>query len=111
MASERNRIDEGSGDVFKDLGYPDAGERRLKVRLAMEINKEIERRALTQSSAASILGLRQPHVSDIARYQLNRFSAERLMGFLMLLGKDVEIRITQRPSRRPPATVRVNLVI
>lgn len=110
MARRTERIDEGSGDVFEDLGYPDAGERRLKVRLAMEINKVLERRALTQSAAAKILCLRQPHVSDIARYRLNRFSAERLMEFLARLGNDVEIRIIPRTSRKSSAAVRVRLV-
>ena len=110
MARKKDRIDEGSGEVFQDLGYPDAGERRLKVRLAMEINKVLEQRALTQSAAAQILCLRQPHVSDITRYKLNRFSVERLMEFLSRLGNDVEIRITPRTSRRSPAAVRVKLV-
>jgi len=49
----------------------------------------------------------QPHVSDLVRYRLNRFSAERLMQFLTRLGKDVEIRIAARGSRRSRADVRV----
>ena len=35
----------------------------------------------------------QPHVSDLVRYRLNRFSVERLMDFLTRLGKDVEIGV------------------
>lgn len=110
MARKKIRIEEESGDVFVDLGYPDAGERRLKVRLAMEINKVLEQRALTQSAAAKILGLRQPHVSDITRYRLNRFSAERLMEFLTMLGRDVEIRISRHTSKNARPDVRVRLV-
>src|SRR6266581_4714158 len=39
-----------------------------------------------------------------------RLSVERLMEFLTLLGKDVEIRITQRPARRSSSSVRVHHV-
>ena len=76
----------------------DAKERRLKVHLALEVNRVLEQRGLTQVQAAKLLGLRQPHVSDLVRYRLNRFSVERLMEFLTLLGKDVE----QSGSRKGP---------
>ena len=110
MARKRVEVEVGSGDVFTDLGYADAKERRLKVELAMEVNRVLEKRGLTQARAAKLLGLRQPHVSDLVRYRLNRFSAERLMGFLTLLGKGVEIRITQKPARGSRSTVRVHHV-
>lgn len=110
MARKRIEVEVGSGDVFTDLGYADAKERRLKVELALEVNRALGQRQLTQAAAAKILGLRQPHVSDLVRYRLNRFSVERLMEFLTLLGKDVEIRIMQRPARRPSSLVRVHHV-
>ena len=110
MARKRIDVEVGSGDVFTDLGYADAKERRLKVQLALEVNRVLEQRGLTQAQAARGLGLRQPHVSDLARYRLNRFSVERLMQFLTQLGKDVEIRITQRPARRSRSAVRVHHV-
>jgi predicted XRE-type DNA-binding protein len=107
MVKKRIDVEAGTGNVFADLGYVDAKERRLKVELAMQVNEVLKRRALTQTQAAKLLRLRQPHVSDLARYRLNRFSVERLMEFLTRLGKDVEIRITERPARRPPQAVRV----
>jgi len=97
MPTKKSRIDSGTGDVFTDLGYADAKERRLRVALALEVNRLLKVRGLTQARAAALLGLRQPHISDLARYRLNRFSAERLMEFLTHLGNDVEIRI--RPSK------------
>ena len=110
MARKRAEVDPGSGDVFTDLGYPDAKERRLKVELAVEVNRVLQQRGVTQRRAAKVLGLRQPHVSDLVRFRLNRFSVERLMEFLTLLGKNVEIRITQRPARRMRSAVRVHHV-
>jgi hypothetical protein len=43
------------------------------------------------------------------RYRLNRFSVERLMDFLIRLGKDVEIHIAPRPSGRRRSTVHVRV--
>jgi predicted XRE-type DNA-binding protein len=107
MAAKRNGIEAGSGNVFVDLGYADAKQRTLKVELAMEVNRLLRERRLTQAAAAQVLGIRQPHVSDLVRYRLDRFSVERLMAFIVGLGRDVEIRIRPRPTRNARATVRV----
>lgn len=81
-------------------------ERSLKRQLAVEVNRILQQRGLTQTEAAEKLGIAQPHVSDLAHYRLDRYSSERLMQFLALLGQEVEIRIhggsshTQRPAVR-----------
>ena len=100
MARKRIAIEAGTGDVFADLGYADAKERRLKVELAMEVNRLLGERGLTQARSAKLLGVLQPHVSDLARYRLDRFSVERLMLFLICLGQEVEIRISARSVPR-----------
>jgi predicted XRE-type DNA-binding protein len=108
MARKRSEVQAGSGNVFADLGYTDAGERTLKVELAMEVNRILGERGLAQERTARLLGIRQPHVSDLVRYRLNRFSVERLMDFLTRLGKDVQIRIVARPSGRRRSAVRLH---
>jgi len=110
MARKRIEIEAGTGNVFTDLGYADAKDRTLKVQLALEVTTALKQRGLTQAQAAELLGIVQPHVSDLVRYRLNRFSVERLMQFLTQLGKDVEIRIATRPARRPRMGVRVSHV-
>ena len=105
----RVEVQAGSGNVFADLGFRDAKERSLKVQLAMEVNRILGERALGQERVAKLLGIRQPHVSDLVRYRLNRFSVERLMDFLVLLGKDVQIRVRARPTGRRRAAVQVHL--
>ena len=107
MAKRRTEIEAGTGNVFADLGYADAKERTLKVELALEVNRILKQRKLTQAQTAELLGIVQPHVSDLVRYRLNRFSVERLMQFLTQLGKDVEIRIATRPARCPRSGVRI----
>ena len=107
MAKKANEIEAGTGNVFADLGYADARERSLKVRLAMEVNRILDERGLAQERAARLLGMRQPHVSDLVRYRLDRFSVERLMEFLTRLGRDVEIRIAPRSPKRRRSGVQV----
>lgn len=98
MARRREKVEAGSGDVFVDLGFADAGERKLRVQLAMRINELIAERSLTQAKAAELFGVPQPHVSELKNYKLSRFSSERLLRFLTQLDRDVEIVI--RPKAR-----------
>ena len=62
--------------------------------LARELNRALVNR--TQAEAAALLGVPQPRVSQLRNYDLQGISAERLMGWLVLLGYDVEIRVTDR---------------
>ncbi len=89
-------VNSGSGNVFADLGRPDAAERQTKTRLAMAINGILSERKLKQVEAARLLSIPQPRVSSLARYRLNDFSVEKLMEFLTLLDQDVEIMIRPR---------------
>ena len=87
----------GTGNVFADLGLPDAEERQTKTRLAMAITTILKSRKLTQTAAGRLLNVPQSNVSALMNYRLDGFSVERLMGFLTALDQDVEIMI--RPSR------------
>jgi len=100
-------IDHGSGNVFADLGYPDAEERQTKLRLAYAINGIIDERGLTQGAAAERLGINQPKVSALRNYKLDGFSVERLMTFLTALDRDVEIIIRRKPRSRTAARISV----
>jgi len=100
-------ITRGTGNVFADLGYPDAEERQTKLRLAHAINDVIARRRLTQAAAAEKLRVNQPKVSALAHYKLDGFSVERLMAFLTALDQDVEIVIRQKPRSRAAARISV----
>lgn len=96
--NSRIRVKEGSGNVFRDLGFPNPEREQVKARLALEIYRLIRDRGLTQAAAGEILGIKQPHVSGLMRGQSGNFSVERLMDFLTALGQDVEI--TVKPTRR-----------
>ena len=101
------RIEEGSGNVFADLGFANPEQELLKARLTLEIYRTLKRRGLTQSKAGEILGIKQPHVSNLMRGRSGSFSVGRLMEFLTALGQDVEI--TVRPTRKQHGAMSVTL--
>src|SRR3954470_20706011 len=110
MATRRREsavVTTGSANVFENLGYPDAAERQAKLRLAYALNQVLEHRGLTQTEAATLLGLSQPKVSALRNYKLAGFSVERLMMFLTAVGRDVEIVIRRKPRSRQLARITV----
>ena len=97
--------DPGSGNVFADLGLPDASEHLLKAGLVARIERTIRQRELTQAAAAALMSIDQPKVSAMLAGQFRGYSVERLMRFLVALGHDVEIVV--KPRKRGVAELRV----
>jgi predicted XRE-type DNA-binding protein len=97
----------GTGNVFADLGFPDAAERQARLRLACVLNQVIEARKLSQATAAEALGVTQPSLSALRQYRLAGFSLERLMNLLTAVEFDVEIVIRKKPRSRKAARIRV----
>lgn len=89
----------GSGNVFADLGFPDAEERLAKAKLVVQIDRIIRKRRLTQEEAAKILGVSQLKISALLHGKFEAFSMDRLFKFLMDLGQNIEIHIKSKPAR------------
>ena len=104
--TKKIRVEEGSGNVFADLGFPNPEREQLKAELTLRIYRLIKTRNLTQADAGKILGIKQPNVSALMRGRSGAFSVERLMEFLTALGQDVEI--TVRPTRKRHGEMSVN---
>jgi len=102
-------VDAGSGNVFVDLGFADAEERKLRVQLAMQVNELTAARRLTQARVALLFGIPQPHVSELKNYKLSRFSSERLLRFVTLLDRDVEIVIRPKAKEHASGVVSVSV--
>jgi predicted XRE-type DNA-binding protein len=90
------RIEEGSGNVFADLGLSHLDLALAKAELVQRIRELIEERNLTQVMAAKLLGLDQPKVSALIRGRVAGYSMDRLFRFLNALGQRVEIIV--RPN-------------
>jgi predicted XRE-type DNA-binding protein len=89
-----------SGNIFADMGLPDAAELNIKVGLGAALNLTVERQRLTQAEVATALGINLSKVSAVLNYKLDVFSVERLMQFLVALGQDVEIVVKSKPTSR-----------
>jgi predicted XRE-type DNA-binding protein len=95
------RVEASSGNVFKDLGFPNPQEELAKADLAIRISQLIAAQKLTQKKAAAVLGIDQPKVSALLRGKLDGFSTERLLRFINRLGQDVEISIRPAHGAHP----------
>ena len=102
----KGRVYRSSGNVFADLGLPDADQYMAKSELAVRIFQIIKKRRLTQAAAGKLLGITQPKVSALLKGRLDGFSTERLFRFLCALGCDVRISVS-RPHPRRPGQIRV----
>jgi predicted XRE-type DNA-binding protein len=94
-------FERSSGNVFADLGLPDAEENKTKLVLALRLNERIKALGLKQAEIAKRLGIAQPNVSALTNYRLDNFSSEKLMEFFNSLGYDVDVLIRPAmPERR-----------
>jgi len=94
----------GSGNVFKDIGLPNAEEHFVKAQLVFKIDTILKKRGLKQVDAANLFGVRQPDISKMLRGEFRQFSVERLLRFLVALNQDVEIIVKpHRSSTHAPA--------
>ena len=87
-ANQSRAIIRGTGNVFADLGLPDATERQSKLRLAYTLNQVLDERKLSQADAAVVLGVTARKVSALRHYKLTGFSVERLMNLLTAIDED-----------------------
>ena len=91
-------FEDGSTNVYADLGRVDAEEMLVKAQLAVKIAEVIKQRGLTQATAAGILGIPQPKLSKMLRGQFRGVSEDRMMRCLVALGHHV--RIVVEPARK-----------
>ena len=93
-------IEQGSGNVYADLGFKDADQLLVKAELVAAIASIIAQRGLKQAGAAQVLGLTQPKLSRLLRGHFHGFSERRLIDCLTRLGRDVQIVVREKPRSR-----------
>ena len=71
--SSRIRVEESSGNLFRDLGFPNPEREQLRADLTLQIYRLVKQRGLTQRDAGDVLGIKQPHVSALMRGRSGAF--------------------------------------
>jgi predicted XRE-type DNA-binding protein len=87
MRKKKIGYEVGSGNVFADLGLPNAEEHLIKAQLVYKIDTLMKERRLKQVEAAHLFGVKQPDISKMLRGDFRQFSVERLLRFLVALGR------------------------
>ncbi len=103
-----SKIEKGSANVYADLGMADADEMLVKAQLAAKIAEIIKLRKLTQTQAASLLGMTQPKLSNMLRGRFRGISEAKMLECMTLLGRDVQIVV--KPVSRSRKTGHVSVL-
>jgi predicted XRE-type DNA-binding protein len=103
MKKESLELVRGSGNIYRDFDVPDADVRQLKAILAAEIIKKLDKNGLTVRKAQTLTGIDAGDFSRVRNADFRRISVERLMAMINRLGSRVEVAVTLRRARHPPA--------
>ena len=107
MSEKDIAVEDGSGNVFADLGLPNAGLEQVKAQLTLVISTILRERGYTQTRAAKVLGLHQPQVSALKNNRPGRFALGSLLELLNRLDSDVEITVKPRRTGQAKTSVTV----
>lgn len=102
------KVETSNGNIFADLGLPDAENHFLRAQIVSEIYRLANGRKLTQAQAGKLMGISQPEVSRMFKGHFREYSIDRLMGFLTSFDRDVEIVV--RPHKKAGKTGRIKFV-
>ncbi len=91
-------IIESSGNIYQDLGLPNAEIGHMKAKLAGEIIGILDRRKLTAVKASKLVGVDKSEISRIRNVELKRFTIDKLVKILSCLGRDVDVLITKKKA-------------
>jgi predicted XRE-type DNA-binding protein len=97
-ADDDVEILEGTGNVFHDLGIPDAENEAVKSGLATEIIKAMREQKLTHEAAAKKAGVQRADISRICNVDLDRFTIDRLVRIARNLDPQVRLVVARTPQ-------------
>jgi predicted XRE-type DNA-binding protein len=103
MRKRRKAIDfeEGSGNVFADLGLKDADQLLARAQIGFHVFRILGDKNLKQREIASILGIAQPDVSHLMNGHFSRFTTDKLLDFLKRLDRKVTIEVSRHHKGEP----------
>jgi len=93
MKAKEMEVIHGSGNVYRDLGKPNADLQQLKAVLAAEIIRTLDKESLSVRKAQVRTGIAAADFSRIRNADLSRFTVDRLMTIINRLGSRVEVSV------------------
>src|SRR3954451_21989811 len=94
-------FEEGSGNVFADLGLEDADQLLTRAKLGFHVYTLLTDRKLKQREIAALLKVKQPEVSHLMNGHFSRFTTDKLLDFLKRLDRKVTIQISPHKPGEP----------
>ncbi|MBV9825341.1 MAG: XRE family transcriptional regulator [Alphaproteobacteria bacterium] len=103
MSDKATETVAGSGNVFRDFGYPDADVRQAKALMGTQIMKILDEEGLSTRQAETRTGVSHSEFSRIRQAKFSRFTIDRLMAILARLGQEVELSVRVHPRGKRDA--------
>ncbi|HOD98217.1 MAG TPA: helix-turn-helix transcriptional regulator [Syntrophales bacterium] len=97
--TEKIELIKGSGNVYADLGRPNAGLEQARALIASEIIRALDARGLSTREAERVTGVGHAEFSRIRNAKIARFSLDRMIAILGKLDEDVEVIVSFQPRR------------
>jgi len=105
--TKKIEVEPSSGNVFADLGLPNAEELATKAALVFQLKELVKQRKFSRERAARLLGIKQDKLEALFRGSLDLYSTGRLLRFINLLNHDIEIVIHPCLNGRQQGDTRV----
>lgn len=97
--SKKNEVVRGSGNIYRDLGLPDADVRQTKALMASEIIKILDKEKLSVRKAGALTKYNYADFSRIRNADLGRFTIDKLMMILNRLNRRVSVNIRVKKQK------------
>jgi predicted XRE-type DNA-binding protein len=108
MSRKKIESEEGSGNVFADLGLKDSDELFARAQIGFCVYKILKGKKLQQTEISKLLGIKQPEVSHLMNGHYSRFTTDKLLDFLKRLDRTVTIRISPHRAGEPYQQVAIS---
>jgi len=107
MTNEEESYFMSSDNPFADVGLPNPEECLIQAELLKYILTEIERRGLSQSQAASLLGVSRSQIRLLLEARLSKISLQSLVLMVVRLGTNVAT--FRQPTTTEPGHIIISL--
>lgn len=91
-------VQQGSDNVFADLGFDatEAANLRVRADLMLDLREYIQQQGWTQEQAAAFFQETQPRISNLMNGEISRFSVDKLLLMLGRAGMQVRVEVVSK---------------